>query len=449
MLETYNNFISESSLSLLLENNLYGSSRFLDKLKNISKKSKIAEIMLDLFEDEFYLDKDIAQNYIDITPEDDTISFISDQKASKISNTDLSEYSMKGRGTIKIGRFVRSLFNNPNIKANISNYKDNYIATDKDIEAFVNFYKASQVTSKNKFKLVSGEDIKYWYNEKHYFSDAGTLGSSCMRGSDVSKFFNIYVENPRVCKLLIYINENEKLLGRALVWKLSESPCEAEYFMDRIYVNRDSDVIRFVDYAEEKGWMYKYIMSSDSEEGFLFKYNGKNIFGKITVKLREADFRYYPFVDTISYLDQKEKTLSNAAHEGGEENIIYSLDETSGGKSTCYSCSGKGFIEDTCDECGGAGVIDCDECEGSGDLTCPNCDGEGCKKCDKTGFVECKKCCNSKKSGLDPVEPGLIQCPSCKGEEKTTPCEECVGLFNIVKNDIKSGSHFKEFKNSI
>ena len=74
--------------------------------------------------------------------------------------------------------------------------------------------------------------------------------------------FKIYTENPDVCKMLILI-EDDKLIGRALVWKLSsikiygKDPVQDSWFMDRQYTIKDSDVEKFRNYAKEKGWIYK------------------------------------------------------------------------------------------------------------------------------------------------------------------------------------------------
>ena len=54
-------------------------------------------------------------------------------------------------------------------------------------------------------------------------------------------YFNIYIENPDVCQLLIFTDPNDKLLGRALLWKLEDG----SNYMDRIYTNRDSYIELF------------------------------------------------------------------------------------------------------------------------------------------------------------------------------------------------------------
>ena len=68
--------------------------------------------------------------------------------------------------------------------------------------------------------------------------------------------------------------------------------------MDRVYTSKDSDVIKFINYAKEKNWLYKWKMTADDMEGMVFRYGDKVIFGRIVVKLGRVVFRKYPFVDT-------------------------------------------------------------------------------------------------------------------------------------------------------
>ncbi|MFM7986456.1 MAG: hypothetical protein ACKPKO_44805, partial [Candidatus Fonsibacter sp.] len=95
--------------------------------------------------------------------------------------------------------------------------------TDSDREAFVNAWKASTEVSTIQFKLVSGEDIAKYYDENKYYNRKGTLGSSCMR-DESKRTFKIYTENPDKVKLLIYVDSDDKIHGRALVWKVKKSP---------------------------------------------------------------------------------------------------------------------------------------------------------------------------------------------------------------------------------
>jgi len=356
-LNRFEEFISESIIyNLLTESQLSASGEFMDRLGLIKKDSDLAKRLLKGFKKLVFINSELPQNFIDVTPVEDMVSFISDKKADDVEDP----YNTKGRGTIKIGRLISALLSNDDVKYTLFG---DYTPTAKDIEQFVNLYKASKVDKINEFRLVDGEEIAYWYDEKRYYSNQGQLGNSCMK--DVDKdYFDIYVKNPRVCKLLIYVNGDNELLGRALVWKLEKSPVkEAKWFMDRVYVNRDSDINRFKEHARKEGWLYKYKNNYDHNEGVLFYLGSTPILGKVVIKLRNYDFKEYPFIDTVSFFDKKEGTLSNV---GSKKSIL--LTDTRGGDAGyCDYCDGKGKQEMydyekekdkkvTCDEC--VGLID-------------------------------------------------------------------------------------------
>jgi hypothetical protein len=89
---------------------------------------------------------------------------------------------------------------------------------------------------------------------------------------DEKDIFDIYVENPDVCRLLVLL-EDELVIGRAVIWKLSHinQGLDAEYFMDRQYTIKDSDVDKFRDYANKEGWAYKEDNSHSSFSGIIYK----------------------------------------------------------------------------------------------------------------------------------------------------------------------------------
>ena len=111
MISKYNDFLIEKNLVMLLEGGMAASDEFMGKLKSIKNKSKIADILYQSFNN-LYIDKDLAQNWIDIsTDKDDTVTFLPDSKAEKADvSDDEALYTLKGRGEIKVGRFVRAIF---------------------------------------------------------------------------------------------------------------------------------------------------------------------------------------------------------------------------------------------------------------------------------------------------------------------------------------------------
>jgi len=472
MISKWGDFILEKKImSLILEADCKSSASFILRLKPIVKKSKIASVIYDYFDSEEWVDDKLDQNWIDVTDRNDMISFLSDEKADKLEMDDdyTEPYKAKGRGEIKIGRFARAFISALKDADELPGTDIDLNFTDKDYEEFVNLYKSTFGATGEGFSEVTGKDIRKYYNNNNYAADKGTLGGSCMADEECEDYFDIYVKNPAVCSLLVLLTKEKKVLGRALVWKLHKSPCEATHFMDRVYTASDSDVNKFISYAEEKGWMYKWRMNSHYDEGLIFKYGGKSIVGKIEVKLSKCDFDQYPFVDTLTFLNIDKKILCNANWD--PENYI--LNDTDGDdhETECSDCDGDGTINGECTVCKGSGTTECPDCSGTGKSKCLSCHGEGhsnkevectdcsgtgkvrklirnvtcqscqgsgvvyeiCDKCDGDGDVDCKKCDGD----------GVIECKVCDGDGEVddADCPECVlGYQSRLEELINDGS---------
>ena len=339
MIKRYNGFLVEklsSELLLILEGSIEASGDFTMKLDQISKSKgkvgKIASSIVNTISDGSWVDDDrLKQNYFDVTNSDDKVSFLLQSKSppySLISDDPSLPYTVKGRSEIKVGRIIKNI---------IDAIDDlDFKVSDKDIEDFVNAYKATKIDDSLEFKLVTGKNIAKYYNEDKYVSsESGALGGSCMK-DEGKKFFELYTENPKKVNLLIYVNSDDKILGRALVWKLSESPCDAKYFMDRVYTNRDSDVIKFKKFAEDKGWLCKQRMNAYIDKNVFFIYKGQEVLGEVRVKLDgDTSHDQYPFVDTMCFMDIERTYLSNLAIRGG-----YYLHSVSGECEICARCGG-------------------------------------------------------------------------------------------------------------
>lgn len=443
----YGDFILENKAAMLiLEGNLVASQKFLSRLSTI-KDDPIAKILYDAFSTNYNIEKDLAQNWVDITDKEDTVTFMGDRPALKLDNKPDDIFTSKSRNEIKVGRLARAILQELGHKV-----------VDKDIEIFVNTYKASKVDDSKRFELASGPIIKKYYHEKSYASRSGTLGDSCMRYDSCQTYFKIYTKNPDVCNLLVYLDENGKVLGRALVWKIhtieafnpkDQKPIElkVEYFMDRVYTSKDSDVVKFVNYAKSKGWLYKYKMTADSDEGLFVKLGDVTMLAKVVVKLNKAVFRRYPFVDTLSFCDGEEYISNvgfavNEEDEDSEEGFI--MMDTGGDSDTCSSCDGTGYEDyddDNCRVCSGNGDVDCPNCRGGGEEICQSCDGDGqlpcntchgdcdidCRKCNGTGDLNCEKCNGD----------GYWKCKTCSGEGNMGECPTCKGDGNLTCNICK------------
>jgi hypothetical protein len=136
-----------------------------------------------------------------------------------------------------------------------------------------------------KFELVTGEEIRRWYHQENYQENKGQLFSSCMKYPSCQPYFNIYVENPEVCQLLI-LKGKDKISGRALIWTLTSG----EKYMDRPYTNHDADINLFNDYAR------KYKMKTNAYD--------------LEVKVKAKDYGRYPYMDSLQYFNPKTGILT-------------------------------------------------------------------------------------------------------------------------------------------
>ena len=79
--------------------------------------------------------------------------------------------------------------------------------------------------------------------------------------------------------------------------------------MDRIYTTHDSDVELFKQFAEKNGWWWKTSQSMDQWEQIT---NGDvRKLSRIVVKADKTDFSYYPYMDTMSYLNTDDDIITN------------------------------------------------------------------------------------------------------------------------------------------
>ena len=416
-MKNYKSFlISEklNQLQLVLEGLVDYSSKFIEKLDDISDKSELAKFIREL-EMETFDDDSLAQNYIDTAPgKDDIVTFLPQSRFNKAEadNPDANNdpYYMKGRSEIKVGRLVRGLCSLAG--------RD---VSDKEIELFVNLFKSKAVSVDESWDIIQGEDIRYWYNEENYDQEHGngTLGRSCMAGDDCQSFFDIYV-NSNNCRLLILTKNDSdgQLIGRALVWTPSEKPENVEYFMDRVYCMRDSDEQKFFSYADDKGWLRKLKNNSINDTGMIFLLKGEEIRAKLVVNV-DGKCDDYPYMDTLKYLNADKNEVSNIGYHNG-----YELEDTDGACNECGECDGTGYQE--CDVCDGNEEMDCPDCDGSGYESCYRCEGSGtieCRKCSGNGKQVCDNC---EGEGEVELDGEMVECPECDGEG-LEECPDCDG----------------------
>lgn len=328
------------------------------------------------------------------------------EKLIKAQGIKEKEVWTKNRQEIGVGRGIRALLVTTGEKF-----------LDKDIEQFVNIYKATIDKLNDKFsffEVVSGSDIHYWYNYDNYYQRSGSLGSSCMASARAS-WLEIYTANPEQCSMVIFKSpeDTDKIVGRALLWTLTDG----KKFMDRIYTINDSDVQLFREYAKENGWYAKYHNSSTSNSD-AYAPDGTKTNLNLRVNLSQKYYNNYPYLDTLKYFTPGSGVLNNSDGE-------YALEDTGGGHSSCDCCGGDGRVEcgdcdgrgvEECSNCDGSGKEECSECDGNGENTCNNCDGSGKVEDDEGNEIDCDECDGD----------GKLECDDCSGRGKVD-CDECDG----------------------
>ena len=268
---------------LLLESILEISDDFISILKKM--KNPIASDILSMVG----VDVQTKINNLSLTSTSSMVGFVDDTKYQKDKNTKPSDVS--------VGKAIRRLLVDNGIKF-----------TDADLEKFVNEFKGLNLKS-NDIQLVSGESIRYWYNEENY-AEGGELNKSCMREEDCSYFFGIYVHNPDKIRMAILVNEKGLLLSRALIWKLNNG----KYYMDRIY-------------ATDKPYedMFRHWFYETYEDGVI--YPSKEV---LECDLEQVDFTTYPYMDSFPYIYIDKKKASSKPPSENDGKVLECL-ETEGG----------------------------------------------------------------------------------------------------------------------
>ena len=201
----------------------------------------------------------------------------------------------------------------------------------REWEIFTNLFKA-ELCQCAEFKIVQGEDIRYWYNENNYYKCEGTLGNSCMRYEHAQDYFDIYVDK---AKMLITTKDG-LLTGRALVWEV-----DGVTLLDRIYTCYDYLENCFIDYAREQGWWFREsnsLLSTGDDQGW---YSPDDNYESVTYREFKVHldrrYEYFPYVDSFRYFDG-DRIISTHCHCS-----YLSLDSTDG------DFRGESYV---CDNCG-------------------------------------------------------------------------------------------------
>ena len=218
--------------------------------------------------------------------------------------------SNKFRSEIKIGKGLRKIYSNQNI-----------VISSQSIEYLTNKLKG-KYTFTGSISIVKGEKIREWYSGRNYSREnTESLGNSCMRHDSCQGYFDIYTENEDKIEMIIATNEDNKLIGRAILWKTDDHGL----FCDRIYGN-SMTIEAIKAYAKKLGAYVKKEQSYSNAK--LVSTTGEVIDDEIIVTLNKGDFDSYPYMDTLKYTDDLENhnELILSSDSGD-----YELESTDGG----------------------------------------------------------------------------------------------------------------------
>ncbi len=165
------------------------------------------------------------------------------------------------------------------------------------IEIICNKLKAKH-TFVGDFKVVSGEDIKYWYDGRNYALDTslGSLAGSCMKYQNCQPYMDFYVQNANKVKMLICTHMN-KLLSRALIWT---TDCGAT-ILDRIY-GTDKYINAMINYGNNAGYIRKKRQSYEEATTWVTP-TGQVIEQDYYITTKIYPFQKLPYMDTFYACD--------------------------------------------------------------------------------------------------------------------------------------------------
>lgn len=244
--------------------------------------------------------------HLSLRDDDFEISFLPSGKTA--SYTKKGGWSKKTRQSARPARLIRKL-----IKENIFN--------DKDWEEFNTQLKAIADQKEFEFHIVKGREIRKWYHYENSLNSRGSLGSSCMRGSDCQRFFKVYEEQPEVSMVILL--KQEKLVGRAILWEF-----EGRFYMDRIYINDDSLYGKFTKFAADNNFVIRSrSMECDGNSGAIWLYP-EDEYRKTTrsntpiyIELKRM-YETWPYMDSVRFLYPDSNILSSGPIRG-KGRVIY------------------------------------------------------------------------------------------------------------------------------
>ena len=239
----------------------------------------------------------------------------------------------KFRAETSIGRFINTIWPKK-YPANLKREELAKMEKPNDVESFSNMFKATVEAHSKILKYVSGPEIIHYYSCDNYAKQGGTLGGSCMNSPSKGKYLKLYQNNPETVKMLVLYPEDvrDKIIGRALVWTLTEP--EGRMYMDRIYTANDSDQYLFIEYAKSHGYFYKSSQSYGWDYDIIDGKDGSRGYTVLKAQMKpDVEYEYYPYLDTMQFYNPTSGIATNDGKNLQRGRGFYILQDASGGYS--------------------------------------------------------------------------------------------------------------------
>lgn len=217
------------------------------------------------------------------------ISFMPAHKPTVLA--DQYKWAQENRQTTKLGRAVRQMFKTAGI---LNPYYD------EEIEKIHNQLMRDYIFD-GTISIVDDDDILKYYHVSSYADDTGELHNSCMKYDESQKYISFYAQNPST-KMVIALNPQGKLIGRAILWK--DVDFETDYgsetynFCDRIY-GKPIVQTKIKEYVQNLGYVTKQYQNYDSPDAFVMP-NGAKFVATARTEVIEHKAGY-PYFDTFKY----------------------------------------------------------------------------------------------------------------------------------------------------
>ena len=162
----------------------------------------------------------------------------------------------------------------------------------------------------NLFKFEEWKKVSDAYKSSNHIS-SGTLKESCMNNKPYLKMY----DDHKNISVVVMLNEDGKIVGRALLWKDILLGGSKVTFMDRIYTSKNEYEVPMKEYAGKNGWFNRKVQSYTEKEQL--EKNGSGKSGQLLFYIPLDEYNTHPYMDTMSHAcydtDKKEFCLSNVS----------------------------------------------------------------------------------------------------------------------------------------